>query len=205
MQEKTKTSVLAEIIISLILGLALGAVLLWFSNLGVSGLINISFIVIGIIIIATNIVPLVRGIMKIKEKGSIFDIIVSIIAITLGVLMIVFRGVEIAQWIITIALVVYLIALPIVRIIIAPAKGEQFSKEWIRILVGAILVVFLPAIFGAADTIVHIILLVASIVVFVLTILSFVLSLVAYIKATDKTEAVETEAVETEATEETAE
>ena len=60
MQEKKKTSVLAEIIISLILGLALGAVLLWFSNLGVSGLINISFIVIGIIIIATNIVPLVR-------------------------------------------------------------------------------------------------------------------------------------------------
>ena len=205
MATKTKKSVLAEIIISLVFGLIFGGLLLFLATLGADTIIKWVLIVAGIIIVATNIAPLIRGIVNLvhKEKGGLFDTIVSAIAIALGVLLIVKHGGMLAI-IINVLLAVYLIVLPIIRIIIAPSKKEQLAKEWLRILIGAILIVFLPVILGAANTIISIILTIAGIVVLVLTVLSFVLSLIAYIKASKKTEDAPVE-VEAEATEEAAE
>ncbi len=184
MATKTKKSVLAEIIISLVFGLIFGGLLLFLSNLGADTIIKWVLIVTGIIIAVTNIAPLIRGIVNLvhKEKGGLFDTIVSAIAIALGIVMIVYQN-AIVSTIITVLLAIYLIVLPIIRIVIAPSKKEQLSKEWLRILIGAILIVFLPALLGAADAIISILLLIAGIVIIVLTVLSFVLSLIAYIKA----------------------
>ena len=187
MATKTKKSVLAEIIISLVFGLIFGGLLLFLSTLGAATIIKWVLIVTGIIIVITNIAPLIRGIVNIKEKGGVFDVIVSAIAIALGIVMIVYQN-AIISTIITVLLAVYLIVLPIIRIVIAPSKKEQLSKEWLRILIGAILIVFLPAILGAADTIVNILLMIAGIVIIVLTDISFILSLIAYIKASKKAE-----------------
>ncbi len=206
MATKTKKSVLAEIIISLVFGLIFGGLLLFLATLGADTIIKWVLIIAGIIIVATNIAPLIRGIVNLvhKEKGGLFDTIVSAIAIALGVLLIVKHGGMLAL-IVNILLAVYLIVLPIIRIIIAPSKKEQLAKEWLRILIGAILIVFLPVILGATNTIINIILTIAGIVVLVLTVLSFALSLVAYIKATKKTEDEAPVEVEAEATEEAAE
>ncbi len=205
MATKTKKSVLTEIIVSLVFGLIFGGLLLFLATLGADTIIKWVLIIAGIIIVATNIAPLIRGIVNLvhKEKGGLFDTIVSAIAIALGVLLIIKHGGMLAL-IINILLAVYLIVLPIIRIIIAPSKKEQLAKEWLRILIGAILIVFLPVILGATNTIVNIILTIAGIVVLVLTVLSFVLSLVAYIKASKKIEEAPVE-VEAEATEEAAE
>lgn len=205
MATKTKKSVLTEIIVSLVFGLIFGGLLLFLATLGADTIIKWVLIIAGIIIVATNIAPLIRGIVNLvhKEKGGLFDTIVSAIAIALGVLLIVKHGGMLAL-IINILLAVYLIVLPIIRIIIAPSKKEQLAKEWLRILIGAILIVFLPVILGATNTIVNIILTIAGVVVLVLTVLSFALSLVAYIKASKKTEEAPVE-VEAEATEEAAE
>lgn len=206
MATKTKKSVLAEIIISLVFGLIFGGLVLFLSTLGAGTIIKWVLIVAGIIIVATNIAPLIRGIVNLahKEKGGLFDVIVSAIAMVLGIVMIVYQN-AIVSTIITVLLAIYLIVLPIIRIIIAPSKKEQLSKEWLRMLIGAILIVFLPAILGAADAIIKILLMIAGIVVLVLTVLSFVLSLIAYIKATKKADEeapVEVEAETAEATEE---
>ncbi len=205
MATKTKKSVLAEIIISLVFGLIFGGLLLFLATLGADTIIKWVLIIAGIIIVATNIAPLIRGIVNLvhKEKGGLFDTIVSAIAIALGVLLIIKHGGMLAL-IINILLAVYLIVLPIIRIIIATSKKEQLAKEWLRILIGAILLAFLPLILDASNTIFSIILTIAGIVVLVLTVLSFVLSLIAYIKATKKTEDAPVE-VEAEATEEAAE
>ena len=205
MATKTKKSVLAEIIISLVFGLIFGGLLLFLATLGADTIIKWVLIIAGIIIVATNIAPLIRGIVNLvhKEKGGLFDVIVSGIAIALGVLLIVKHGGMLAL-IVNILLAVYLIVLPIIRIIIAPSKKEQLAKEWLRILIGAILIVFLPVILGAANTIINIILTIAGIVILVLTVLSFALSLIAYIKASKKTEEAPVE-VEAEATEEATE
>ena len=206
MATKTKKSVLAEIIISLVFGLIFGGLVLFLSTLGAGTIIKWVLIVTGIIIVITNIAPLIRGIVNLahKEKGGLFDVIVSAIAMVLGIVMIVYQN-AIVSTIITVLLAVYLIVLPIIRIIIAPSKKEQLSKEWIRILIGAILIVFLPAILGAADAIINLLLMIVGIVIIVLTVLSFVLSLIAYIKATKKADEeapVEVEAETAEATEE---
>ena len=206
MATKTKKSVLAEIIISLVFGLIFGGLLLFLASLGADTIIKWVLIIAGIIIVATNIAPLIRGIVNLvhREKGGLFDVIVSGIAIALGVLLIIKHGGMLAL-IVNVLLAVYLIVLPIIRIIIAPSKKEQLSKEWLRILIGAILIVFLPVILGATNAIINIILTIAGIVVLVLTVLSFVLSLIAYIKASNKTEDEAPVEVEAEATEEAAE
>ncbi len=206
MATKTKKSVLAEIIISLVFGLIFGGLLLFLSTLGAATIIKWVLIVTGIIIILTNIAPLIRGIVNLahKEKGGLFDVIVSAIAVVLGAIMIVYQN-AIISTILTVLLAIYLIVLPIIRIVIAPSKKEQLSKEWLRILIGAILIVFLPAILGAADAIVNILLMIAGIVIIVLTVLSFVLSLIAYIKASKKADDEAPVEVEAEATEEATE
>ena len=206
MATKTKKSVLAEIIISLVFGLIFGGLLLFLSTLGAATIIKWVLIVTGIIIILTNIAPLIRGIVNLahKEKGGLFDVIVSAIAVVLGAIMIVYQN-AIISTILTVILAIYLIVLPIIRIVIAPSKKEQLSKEWLRILIGAILIVFLPAILGAADAIVNILLMIAGIVIIVLTVLSFVLSLIAYIKASKKADDEAPVEVEAEATEEATE
>ena len=206
MATKTKKSVLAEIIISLVFGLIFGGLVLFLSTLGADTIIKWVLIVTGIIIVITNIAPLIRGIVNLahKEKGGLFDVIVSAIAMVLGIVMIVYQN-AIVSTIITVLLAIYLIVLPIIRIVIAPSKKEQLSKEWIRILIGAILIVFLPAILGAADASINLLLMIVGIVIIVLTVLSFVLSLIAYIKATKKADEeapVEVEAETAEATEE---
>ena len=206
MATKTKKSVLAEIIISLVFGLIFGGLVLFLSTLGADTIIKWVLIVTGIIIVITNIAPLIRGIVNLahKEKGGLFDVIVSAIAMALGIVMIVYQN-AIVSTIITVLLAIYLIVLPIIRIVIAPSKKEQLSKEWIRILIGAILIVFLPAILGAADAIINLLIMIAGIVILVLTVVSFILSLIAYIKATKKADdeaPVEVEAETAEATEE---
>ena len=90
--------------------------------------------------------------------------------------------------VINIILAVYLIAFPIVRIILAGKDGwkDQIKKEWIKILIGVLLLAFLPALLAAADTVVSTVILVAGWVVIGLSVLFFILSLVSYITASKK-------------------
>lgn len=185
MTSKIKKNILAEIIISLVFGLLFGALVLFLARLGADTIIKWVLIVTGVIIAVTNIAPLIRGIVNIKEKGGIFDVIVSAIAIALGVIMAVFQN-GIVSTVITVLLAVYLIVLPIIRIITATSWKEQLSKEWLRILIGAILIVFLPAILGAADAILNLLLTVVGIIIITLSVISFTISLVSYIKASKK-------------------
>lgn len=185
MTSKIKKNVLAEIIISLVFGLLFGALVLFLATLGADTIIKWVLIVTGIIIAVTNIAPLIRGIVNIKEKGGIFDVIVSAVAIALGVVMAVFQN-EIISTVITVLLAIYLIVLPVIRIITAASWKEQLAKEWLRILIGAILIVFLPAILGAADAILNVLLTIVGIIIITLSVISFTISLIAYIKAAKK-------------------
>ena len=202
MTTKIKKSVLAEIIVSLVFGLIFGGLVLLIANLiDATDIIKWCLIIAGIIIAITNIAPLIRGIVSITEKGGLLDVVFSALGIALGVLLAVFN-IGLFGNIVTVLLAVYLIAFPIIRIIIAPSKKEQLSKEWIRILVGVILIVFMPFIFGALNTIVDIALTVVGAIIIVITLISFVLSLIAYIKVTRKVQEYAPIEVKAETTEE---
>lgn len=85
--------------------------------------------------------------------------------------------------IITIVLAVYLIVFPIISILLSKDWKNAIKSEWLKILIGVLLIVFLPAIMGAADAIVKVLILVAGWATIGISVLLFVLSLVAFLKA----------------------
>ena len=74
-------------------------------------LLKWALIITGIIVIFTNISPLVNGIMNIGSVSGIVDVIFAILGIVLGGMMIFNHGA-----VITVIVSVYLIAFPIIRI-----------------------------------------------------------------------------------------
>ena len=180
----TKKNVLANIIVSLIIGVLLGVLLVVLAGiLDVSFLIKWSLIIVGIITIISNIPSLINGILNITKASGIIDLIFSVLGIVLGCMMIFMQGT-----VITVIVSVYLIAFPIVRIVLAGGNGwkDQIKKEWIKILIGVLLLAFLPALLAAADTVVSTVILVAGWVVIGLSVLFFILSLVSFITASKK-------------------
>ncbi|MBQ8408978.1 MAG: hypothetical protein IJY39_08955 [Clostridia bacterium] len=195
-----KKNVLASIIISLIIGVILGTLLVVLAGiLDFTDLLKWGLIIIGIITIISNIPSLVNGILNITKASGIIDLIFSILGIVLGCMMIFMQGT-----VVTVIVAVYLIAFPIVRIILAGKNGwkDQIKKEWVKILIGVLLLAFLPALMNAANDAFEIILLVAGWVVIGLSVLLFVLSLISYIKASKKADEaapIEASAEETQA------
>jgi hypothetical protein len=179
-----KKNVLANIIISLVIGVILGVLLVALSTfLDVSFLIYWGLVVVGILTIISNIPALVNGIMNVNKASGIVDLVFSILGIVLGLMMIFVQGT-----VITVIVAVYLIAMPIVRIVLAGNAGwkDQIKREWIKMLIGVLLLVFLPGLLAAADTVVKTIILIAGWVVIGLSVLFFVLSLISYLTASKK-------------------
>lgn len=177
-----KKHVLASIIISLVIGLLIGVVLLALAgNLDVSFIIRWGLIITGIIVIISDIPSLIYGIMNIKTPRGIFDVISAILGIGLGCMMIFMQGT-----VITVIVSVYLVALPIVRVLFAENKMDCLKEEWVRILIGILLLVFLPALLNAADTIVYYVLLIAGWAAIVISVLPFLVSLISFIKQEKK-------------------
>jgi hypothetical protein len=179
-----KKNVLANIIISLVIGVILGVLLVALSTfLDVSFLIYWGLVVVGILTIISNIPALVNGIMNVNKASGIVDLVFSILGIVLGLMMIFVQGT-----VITVIVAVYLIAMPIVRIVLAGNAGwkDQIKREWIKMLIGVLLLVFLPGLLAAADTVVKTIILIAGWVVIGLSVLFFVLSLISYLAASKK-------------------
>ena len=173
-----KKHVLANIIISLVIGLLIGVVLLALAgNLDVSSIIRWGLIITGIIVIVSDIPSLIYGIMNIKSSRGIFDVISALLGIGLGCMMIFMQGM-----VITIIVSVYLVALPIVRVLFAEDKMDCLKGEWVRILIGILLLVFLPALLNAADTIVYYLLRIAGWAAIAVSVLSFIVALISLIK-----------------------
>ncbi len=177
-------------IISLVIGLILGIVIL-----ALAEIVDIKWglIITGIIIIISNIPSLVMGIMNIKSVGGIVALVMSIFGIALGVTMIFFQN-----EILTAIVAIYLIVFPIVEIVLSKDWKNQIKSEWIKILIGVLLIAFLPALLGAADQIVYILMCVAGWATIGVSTLLFVISLVAFLLNNNKTskEFVETTAEE---------
>ena len=179
-----KKSVLANLIVSLIFGVLLGVILLIIAdNVSVSSLLKWALIITGIVVIIANIPSLVSGIVNITTKVGVIDLVFSACGILFGTLMIIMQN-----SVITILVAVYLVIFPIVRILIAPDKANQFKSQWLKILIGVLLWVFLPGIMGAANSIVILLIKIAGWAVIGISVISFVVSLVTCFSALKKAE-----------------
>ena len=177
----SKNNRIASRVISMILGILMGAVLVILGSvIKAETLVWLALVVWGVIVIIGNIPGLIYAIANIKTKGAIFDLVASAIGILLGL------GLIFSQsQVITVILAVYMIVFPVIRIVLAKsAWAEQLGREILRIILGVVLLVFGGTILAVGYTILNLIL---SIIGWVIIALSVILGAVAIIKiATEK-------------------
>lgn len=193
MSEKKK--VLAKMITSVVIGLLLGALIVVLAGvLDVSFVLKWAIIITGIIIIISNVPSLITGILNIKTVGGLLNLILSLLGIGLGALMIFMQN-----EVLTIIVAIYLIAFPIVSIVLSKDWKNQIKSEWLKILIGVLLIAFLPAILSAADAVVKVVMIVAGWAVIGISLILFAISLYSWFKSKKKAENTPPDFIETEA------
>ena len=144
-----KKNLLIYRITSMIIGALMGALLLLLAGVltaeTVAKIIHVGLIVYGIFVIIGNIPSLVSGIANIQRRDGVLDLISAIVGIALGLAMIFYQGTFLV-----IAVAAYLIVFPLLRVLVAPKKGEQFKRELVRLVLGVLLLVFVPALVNVA-------------------------------------------------------
>ena len=164
-------------ITSTIIGVVLGALLLLLAGIltaeTVAKIIHIGLIVYGILIIIGNIPSLVSGIANIHRRAGVLDLISAAIGVALGLAMIFYQGT-----LLVVAVSVYLIVFPLLRVLVATEKGEQFKRELVRLVLGVVLLVFIPALVNVAFFAVRTILLIVGWAVIVLSLVFGVIEIV---------------------------
>ena len=177
----SKNNRIASRVISMILGVLIGvALVILGSAVKAETLVWLALVVWGVIVIVGNVPSLIYAIANIKSKGAVFDLVMSIIGILLGVGLIVSQS-----KVITVILAAYMIVFPIIRIVLAKsAWAEQLGREILRIILGVVLLVFGGTLLAVGMTILNLLL---SIIGWVVIALTVILGVVAIIKiATSK-------------------
>lgn len=172
-----KKNLLIARIAVMVIGILVGVLLLVLGGIltpeTVGAIIHWGLIIYGIIIIIGNIPGLISGIANVHKAAGVFDLICSVLGIALGVAMIFYQGS------ILVALVaIYLIVFPLIRVLLANKKGEQLKRELVRIILGVVLLVFVPSLVGAAFTLVHLLLVIGGWVVIALSTLFGVIEII---------------------------
>lgn len=172
-----KKNLLIARIAVMVIGILVGVLLLVLGGIltpeTVGTIIKWGLIIYGVIIIIGNIPGLISGIANVHKAAGVFDLICSVLGIALGVAMIFYQGS------ILVALVaIYLIVFPLIRVLLANKKGEQLKRELVRIILGVVLLVFVPSLVGAAFTLVHLLLVIGGWVVIALSTLFGVIEII---------------------------
>ncbi len=172
-----KKNLLVARIIVMVIGILVGVLLVVLGSVltvdTVNTIINIGLIIYGIIIIIGNIPGLISGIANAKTPAGTFDLVCSVLGIALGIAMIFYQGALLVTLV-----AVYLIIFPLVRVLLAANKGEQFKRELLRIILGVVLLVFVPALVHAAFTVVHLLLVIGGWVIIALAALFGIIEII---------------------------
>ena len=163
-----KKNLLVARIVAMVIGILVGVLLVVLGTIlqpsTVATIIKWGLIIYGIFIIIGNIPGLVSGVANIHKPAGVFDFVCSILGIILGIAMIFYHGS------VLVALVaIYLIIFPLVRVLVSDRKGEQLKRELLRMVLGLVLLIFLPALVNAAFTLVHLLLVVSGWIVIALS------------------------------------
>ncbi len=171
----SKNNRIANRVISMILGILMGAVLVVIGSvIKAETLVWLALVIWGVIIIIGNIPGLVYSIANIKNKAALYDLIISAVGILLGVGLIVSQS-----QVVTVILAAYMIVFPVIRIILAKATwAEQLKREALRIILGVVLLIFGGALLAIGFDILNLILKVIGWVVIGITVLFGVVEII---------------------------
>ncbi len=151
-----------------VLGVGLGLMLAFFHEI----ILSLIFVIFGILTLLSGIPQLVSAIRNIGTHSAeaIFDLIMSILTVAVGVALIFFRN-----SIIMLVVGIYLIVFPIIRVVISKKKLGQLRAELPSVILGIVLVVLGPF---AQDVVFKIL----GAIVVVLSVLYTVFGIIAVIK-----------------------
>ncbi len=159
-----KKNLLAARIVVMVIGILVGVLLVVIGNIltesTVKKMVDVALIIYGIIIVIGNIPGLISGIANVHKAAGVFDLVASVLGIALGFAMIFYQGA-----LLVVLVAIYLIIFPLIRVLLAQSKGEQFKRELLRIVLGVVLLVFVPALLDAAFTVIFYLLVVGGWVV----------------------------------------
>lgn len=141
-------------------------------------IIQVTLIICGVFTIITNIPELVSGAANLNTSLGLVDFISAILGIAMGIALIFFQST-----VLVIVIGAYMILFPLLRILMAREKGKQFLREVWRLIMGVLVLVFLPMLLDAAFTVVHILLLVVGWVVIVGAMIAGVISIIRIARA----------------------
>lgn len=136
-------------------------------------IIQVTLIICGIFTIISNIPELVSGAANLNTSLGLVDFISAILGIAMGIALIFFQST-----VLVIVIGAYMILFPLLRILMAREKGKQFLREVWRLIMGVLVLVFLPMLLDAAFTVVHILLLVVGWVVIAGAVIAGVISII---------------------------
>lgn len=138
-----KKNLLIARIAVMIIGILVGVLLIVLGGAltpaTVATIIKWGLIIYGIFIIIGNIPGLVSGIANANRPAGVFDLVSAVLGIALGIVMIFYHGSLLVA-----IVAAYLIIFPLLRVLLAERKGEQFKRELVRIIMGVVLLVFVP-------------------------------------------------------------
>lgn len=127
----SKIARLVAVLVAALIGCAIGGVILWLVNEGLTDtVIRWIFIILGIIVVITTIPTLISSIKHVTEKLGWLSLTLSIISMVLGVVMI------FEQQYLPIIVGAYLLVFPIIRIVLAKDHFAQTGREAPLLILG---------------------------------------------------------------------
>lgn len=132
----TKVARLIAVLIEALIGIAIGAVLLWFVNAGlVDKVLWITFLVLGVVVMIFAIPGFIDSIRNVNQKNGVLNLILSIIPLLLGVIMI------FAQQYIAWLVAIYLLIIPIINVLLSKEHIARLVAELPKMILGIIVLV----------------------------------------------------------------
>lgn len=172
-----KKNLLVARIAVMVIGILVGVLLLVLGGAltpaTIATIVKWGLIIYGIFIIIGNIPGLVSGIANVNRAAGVFDLISAILGIALGIAMIFYHGT-----ILVVIVAAYLIIFPLLRVLLANRKGEQLKRELVRLIMGVVLLVFVPNWNQAISNVLQILLFVLGGLVIILSLVFGVLEII---------------------------
>lgn len=177
MTRDQKKQIILSRLILMIIGVVIGALLLVLASVltesAAETVVHWVLVVFGILIIACQIPGLLAGIAHINERFALADLGGALLGIMLGILLIFFQNAVLVA-----VIGVFLIVLPILRLIFLPDRKQRLIPELIRIVLGVLVLLFLPALTSAAFRVFRIVLTAAGWATIGLSVVLFIVVLV---------------------------
>lgn len=133
----SKKTTLAGVLIFGLLGLFIGILLI---ALNAEFLLNVVFVVMGIVTILYNLPGIAVGVVGIRTRFGLVSLILSLVSVAIGLLMIFWH-----TGVLMVVLGVYMIVFPLIQILFSKEKLLQLKVELPRLIVGIVLLLIGPA------------------------------------------------------------